>query len=91
MATWGKIWWPVFLIISSVWLMTGFGVPEAWALIAHTNNNADNTLSYYARTELHVSVATVGSIHTVAWYLSFLVWMMFVIFITAHIWMDQFG
>jgi hypothetical protein len=86
---WGKIWWPIFLIISSVWLLTGFGIPEAWALISNGNN--DNTLSGYARTELHGSVATLGSVHTLAWYLSFTVWIMFVVFITAHIWMDQFG
>lgn len=88
---WGKIWWPIFLIISSVWLLTGFGIPEAWALLTSTNSHVDNTLSGYARSELHVSVATLGSVHTAAWYLSFIVWIMFVVFITAHIWMDQFG
>lgn len=86
METWGRTWWPVFLIISSVWILVGFGVPESVALISH---GTDNTLSAYARNELHVSLAT--TVHTVAWYLSFLMWMMFVIFITAHIWFDQFG
>lgn len=89
--TWGKNYWPIFLIISAVWLLTGFGVPETLALIAQPSNHIDNTLSFYSRTELHVSVATANTIHTAAWWLSFVIWMMFVIFITAHIWFDQFG
>lgn len=89
--TWGKIYWPVFLIISGFWVLTAFGVPETLALIQQPSQHVDNTLSYYSRVELHVSVATATNIHTVAWWLSFVVWMMFVIFITAHIWFDQFG
>jgi hypothetical protein len=89
--TWGKHYWPVFLIISSVWLLLGFGIPESWALFIEggTGVHIDNTLSVYARTELNVSLNT--NVHTVAWYLTFLMWMMFVVFITAHIWFDQFG
>jgi hypothetical protein len=89
--TWGKVYWPIFLIISSLWLLTGFGIAETIALISGTANHLDNTLSYYARTELHISVATAATAHTVAWWITFVVWMMFVIFITAHIWFDQFG
>lgn len=90
-ATWGKVYWPVFLIVSSFILLLGFGVPESLALVTHPSSHVDNTLSYYARYELHVSVATANTIHTWAWWLSFLLWMMFVVFITAHIWFDQFG
>jgi hypothetical protein len=89
--TWGKVYWPVFLIISSVWVMLGFGIPETIALFTHPSTHLDNTLSFYSRTELHASVATATTMHTAAWWLSFVVWMMFVIFITAHIWFDQFG
>jgi len=88
--TWGRTYWPIFLDISSIWVLLGFGVPEAIALINH-KLHVDDTLSYYARTELHISVATAATAHTLAWYLSFIVWMSFVIFITAHIWFDQFG
>lgn len=89
--TWGKLWWPVFLIISSLWLLTGFGIPEAIALVTQPGSHLDNTLSYYSRTELGISVATAATAHTWAWWLSFVVWMMFIIFITGHIWFDQFG
>lgn len=89
--TWGKLYWPVFLIISSVWIMLAFGIPETIALATHPSTHQDNTLSFYSRTELHISVATAATAHTAAWWLSFVVWMMFVIFITAHIWFDQFG
>ena len=88
---WGEKWWPIFLVGSGLWLLTGFGIPETIALLTNSNTHLDNTLSYYARIQLHVSVATENSIHTVAWWVSFAAWMMFVIFITAHIWFDQFG
>lgn len=90
MMTWGRHYWPVFLSISSLWVLLGFGIPEAIALLADTLH-IDNTLSFYARTELHISVATAATAHTAAWWLSFVVWMMFVVFITGHIWFDQFG
>ncbi|HEY2455581.1 MAG TPA: hypothetical protein VGI71_23800 [Scandinavium sp.] len=88
--TWGSKWWPIFLIISSVWLITGFGIPETIALFQHPLH-VDNTLSYYSRSELGVAVAIQSTVHTLAWWLSFIMWMLFVIFITAHIWFDQFG
>lgn len=91
MMTWGQHYWAVFLSISSAWLLTGFGIPETIALATGRAHHLDNTLSFYARTELHVSVATAGSIHTIAWWASFVVWMMFVVFITSHIWFDEFG
>lgn len=90
-ATWGKDYWPVFLIISGFWVLTGFGIPEGLSLASYPSTHIDNSLSFYARTELHVYVATGTDIHTVGWWISFLAWMMFVVFITAHIWFDQFG
>jgi hypothetical protein len=91
MATWGSTYWPWFLSISGFWVLTAFGIPEGLALATHPAHHVDNTLSFYARHELHVGIATAGNIHTLAWWLSFLMWMMFVIFITGHIWMDQWG
>jgi len=91
MLTWGEKYWPVFLIISALWLLTGFGVPETIALMTERSSHLDNTLSYYSRVMLHADVATNMSVHTVGWWLSFIVWMMFVLFITAHIWFLQFG
>jgi hypothetical protein len=87
--SWGRHYWPIFLIISSVWLLTGFGIPELIALVTAPASHLDNTLSFYARNELNVSLKT--TVHTVAWYLTFVTWMVFVTFITAHIWFDQFG
>ena len=86
--TWGRAYWPVFLIVSAVWLILGFGVPEAISLVFRPLH-VDNTLSFYARSELNVSLQT--TVHTLAWYLTFIMWIMFVVFITAHIWFDQFG
>lgn len=90
METWGKVYWPIFLIISSLWLLLAFGIAETMALVEDTLH-IDNTLSNYARTELHAQIATSTSPHTIVWWLTFIVWMMFVVFITAHIWFDQFG
>jgi hypothetical protein len=92
LATWGVHYWPLFLIISSGWLALGFGIPEGIALGENPSiSHVDNTLSYYARTELHANVAIYGSIHTIAWWATFIIWMTFVIWITAHIWFVQFG
>ena len=56
-----------------------FGIPELIAIIT----NPANTLSEYAWDELRV-----GSIpaNLVAWYVSLIVWLLFVAVITAHIW-----
>lgn len=91
MMTWGREYWPVFLIISGIWLMLGFGIPEAMALVTGSAGHIDNTLSFYARTELNISVATAATKHTIAWWCSFVPWMIFLVFITSHIWFDQFG
>jgi len=91
MMTWGERYWPVFLIISSLWMLCGFGIPEGIALGTHPSTHLDNTLSYYARTQLHSTVSVAGTVHTWVWWVTFIAWLMFVVFITAHIWMDQFG
>lgn len=88
MMTWGREYWPVYLIVCSFVLLLGFGVPEAFALIIRPLH-VDNTLSFYARSELNVSLTATK--HTMAWWLTFISWMMFTVFITAHIWFDQFG
>jgi hypothetical protein len=90
-STWGQHYWPLFLIISSGWIMAAFGIPEGIALGEGTKNHIDNTLSYYARTQLHANVAVYGNIHTIAWWATFIIWMTFVIWITVHIWFAQFG
>lgn len=89
-STWGAAWWPLFLIISSAWLVAGFGIPELIALLTPVSHHVDNTLSWYARSELGVAVAVQGTRHTLAWWASFLAWMTFTVFITAHIWFAQF-
>lgn len=89
MLTWGRHYWPWFLIISAVWILLAFGIPEAIALITKIATHTDNTLSNYSRTELNVS--TQMTIHTVAWYLSLIVWLGFAIWATGHIWFDLWG
>ena len=76
--TWGKVWWPWWIILTS----TTFGVPEIIAIVT----NYLNTLSEYARYELNVAPHV--TVHTVAWYVSLIVWLLFVVVITAHIWWD---
>lgn len=89
MITWGRTWWPVFLIISSVWVLLGFGIPETFAFLTQTSTHTDNTLSNYSWQELNVS--TMLTVHTVAWWLSFAVWCMAIFVLTLHIWFHQFS
>jgi hypothetical protein len=77
--TWGRLYWPYFLVLASLL----FAVPE---IIALATNRA-NTLSDYAHHELNVTVATVANgVHTLAWYVSLAGWLLFVVLITWHIW-----
>ncbi len=78
MITWGRYYWPYWIILTSA----TFGVPEIIAIVT----NYLNTLSEYARYELNVSPHV--TVHTVAWYASLTVWILFVVVITAHIWWD---
>lgn len=80
--TWGKVWWPIYLIVTSV----AFLVPETVALIT----NAANTLSYYARLELNL-IPHVNNAHTVAWWFSLCAWGLFIVIMTLHIWGNQLG
>lgn len=84
METWGAHYWPVFLIISSLWLLTGFGIPELIAIFTQVSTHTDNTLSNYAQHELGVSAQL--TIHTIAWYLSLIVWVLLTTLLTWHIW-----
>jgi len=77
-ATWGTYYWPYWIILTSV----TFGIPELVAIFT----NYLNTLSEYARHELNVSPHVTS--HTIAWYVSVIVWLLFVVVITAHIWWD---
>jgi hypothetical protein len=61
-----------------------FGVPELIALFT----NQANTLSDYSWDELDVH--GFNHIPTVAWYASLIVWLIFVVVITAHIWWKGF-
>lgn len=78
--TWGRLYWPFFIIVTSA-LFLG---PE---LIATFTNRA-NTLSEYAWAELRVSGL---AIHDIAWYISIVAWLLFVVVITAHIWWRSFS
>lgn len=76
--TWGIFYWPYWIVLTSL----TFLVPEVIALVT----NWRNTLSNYAWTELNVSPHI--TVHTIAWYISLIVWLLFVVVITAHIWWE---
>ena len=81
--TWGRVWWPVFLIVTSL----AFLIPEVIALVT----NVKNTLSDYARYELNVTTPTQGfTTHTAAWLLSLGVWLTVAFWLTWHIWWEKF-
>lgn len=82
---WGNLYWPYWLILTSL----TFAVPEGIAIA--TQQWAD-TLSDYSRAQLHASVAvTQSGVHTFAWWASFVVWLVFVVWITIHIWFVKLG
>lgn len=83
MNLWGDLYWPYWMTVTSL----TFLVPELIALFT----NVQNTLSDYARTQLHVGVAFQHNIHTLAWYSSLLVWLTFAAWITIHIWWAKLG
>lgn len=89
METWGAKYWPVFLILSALWILFAFGIPETIALFTAISTHTDNTLSNYAHVELHVTAKM--TIHTIAWFLSLITWALFVVLITGHIWFDLGG
>lgn len=81
--TWGREYWPIFLIITSV----AFLVPEIIALFTNTKN----TLSDYAWFELNITVPQERfSAHTAAWFLSLGMWIVIAIWLTYHIWGEKF-
>lgn len=82
--TWGNWYWPVFLIISAIWIITGFGVPEIIALITEVKGHTDNTLSHYSQFELGMSTEITR--HSIAWVLSLLSWVVITTLLTWHIW-----
>jgi hypothetical protein len=73
---WGYTYWPVALLVAIAGL---FGIPELIALFT----NRGNTLSEYAWHELYI-----GSFpaHSAARWVSLVVWLIFVVIITLHIW-----
>lgn len=83
MVLWGNYYWPYWMTLTSL----TFLVPELIALFT----NVANTLSDYARSQLHVGRALEANIHSLAWYSSLVTWLAFVIVITLHIWWAKFG
>jgi hypothetical protein len=77
--TWGRYYWPFFLVLVSL-LFLG---PELIALFT----NAANTLSEYAWAELNVSPRI--PVHTIAWWVSLLAFILAVFVLVAHIWFKR--
>jgi hypothetical protein len=81
--TWGRHYWPVFLIAVSL----AFLIPEILALAT----NAKNTLSDYAWYELDITTPQEHfSAHTAAWFLSLGMWLVIAIWLSYHIWFETF-
>lgn len=81
--TWGKHYWPWFLILVSL----AFLIPEITALIT----NVKNTLSDYAWYELDITTPKEAfSAHTAAWFLSLGMWAVIAVWLTYHIWFERF-
>ena len=81
--TWGKIYWPWFLIVTSL----AFIGPELVALVV----NAKNTLSDYAWYELNVKTPREPfTAHGAAWFLSLGMWLVVAIWLTFHVWFETF-
>lgn len=79
MPTWGQYYWPIAMVVA-FGLM--FGIPELYALFTNTAN----TLSWYAWRMLNIGISKGNGIHTLAWWTSLIVWWLFVLAITLHIW-----
>jgi hypothetical protein len=81
--TWGKAYWPIFLIAVSL----AFLVPEIVALAT----NVKNTLSDYAWYELDITTPQEHfSAHTAAWFLSLGMWLVIAVWLTYHVWFQKF-
>ena len=81
--TWGRHYWPVFLIAVSL----AFLIPEILALAT----NAKNTLSDYAWYELDITTPQEHfSAHTAAWFLSLGMWLVIAVWLTYHVWFQKF-
>jgi hypothetical protein len=77
-ATWGLVYWPAFII--TVVLM--FGIPETIGLVTNTRN----TLSWFAWREFGVPNSYSMPAFTAAWYFSFALYLVIVVFLGIHIW-----
>lgn len=83
MITWGSIYWPIFLVLTSV----AFLAAEILALFTNTAN----TLSDYAWRELGLPINFRGPIiHNAAWLLTLGAWLVVVFWLTEHIWFQRF-
>lgn len=76
--TWGLVYWPTWLTLIGLTLLP----MEIYALLT----NPANTLSEYAWHELNVTHAFRFTANGVAWWVSFVMWILFVVVITLHIW-----
>lgn len=81
MPTWGHWYWPLGMAVTLLLFLPA----ELFAVFT----NVGNTLSYYAWTQLHVGLAYANNMDSVGWYSSLILWLLFVVIITAHIWWRQ--
>jgi hypothetical protein len=82
--TWGLWYWPLALITVAVVAGLMFFPAEIYAVVS----NHSNTLSDYSRYQLGLTTALGKEtrLHTVTWWITFLVWSGFIVWITGHIW-----
>ena len=76
--TWGLWYWPAFILT----VVTGFSIPEIVALITNTFN----TLSWFAWRAFGFPKVSGPALFTAAWYFSFALYIVIVVFLGIHIW-----
>lgn len=77
--TWGRYYWPFFIVVASL-LFLG---PELIALFT----NRSNTLSEYAWHELNVNPRI--PVHTLAWWISLIAFILAIFVLVIHIWFKR--
>lgn len=81
--TWGRYYWPAYLVIASLGFLT--------AELIGIATNVANTLSDFSRYELGEYPGEPLFAHPWPWWLSLILYCIFTVWITGHIWFDIWG
>jgi len=78
--TWGKFYWPYWLIVASLMFL----VPEIITLFT----NSKNTLSDWSWTELNIYNGRIP-VHGIAWWVSLIAFLTGIIVLVLHVWFHK--